>query len=92
METIKLKLLKRHNKKNPGDVIEVRPGDARVLKAVGVAEDYVEPPPPPPARRTTTRVMQPETNQSEVVEKKLEDDTGSTTRSPYFRRDMRPEE
>lgn len=42
METkIKLKLLKRHNRMNPGDVIEVRPREARILKAIGTAEDYV---------------------------------------------------
>lgn len=103
METVKLKLVKRHNKRNPGDVIEVRPGDARVLKAVGVAEDYVEPIPSSRATgRTATRVMQPGTMTTElpVVEPTGNSSSSSTEieatsgfgRQPYNRRDMQPEE
>lgn len=113
--TVKVKLLKRYNRKNPGDILEVRPADAKVLKAVGLAEDYVEPTPRP--ARTTTRVMQPETTQtppsssgssssldlgstenlSKSEDGGTEEDSSSgggfaRTRTPYSRRDMKPEE
>lgn len=87
--TVKLELLKRHNKMNPGDTIEVRPGDARVLKAVGIAKDFVEPTP-------VVRVMQPEPtimqSQSVPVPETNEAGAAEFGRQPYNRRDMKPEE
>lgn len=94
--TVKLELLKRHNKKNVGDTIEVRPGDARVLKAVGIAKDYAEPASVGRAvPRTATRVMQPGTIAAEVsnlgsVSNEVE--PAEFGRQPYSRRDMKPEE
>lgn len=99
METAKLKLLKPNQGKKAGDVIEVRRMEARVLKAIGVAEDHVES--AVRTARTTTRVMKPETTTSEqqppqpTIESESEpktEEAAPTSRTPYSRRDMKPEE
>lgn len=56
-DLVKVKLLERFNRYVPGDVIEVRVRDAKLLKVIGKAEDYVEP--RRSASRTVTRDQTP---------------------------------
>lgn len=104
METVKVRLLKRHNGKPAGEIIEVRPGDVKVLKAVGVVEDYVAPRRSAPANRTiqpvtiqpTSAPVAPEVENTETETTSSsstpEEKTEFGTTQPYSRRDMRPEE
>lgn len=53
----KLRLLKRFNRQVPGDIVEIaKEADAKVLRLLGIAEDFVE----GRRGRTTTRDMHPE--------------------------------
>lgn len=99
MEKVKLELLDRFNRKNPGDVVEVRQSEAKVLKALGKAKDYVEKTSARTRGTTTTRVMEPQKEPEVTTEATSEvENTPETETQPasifgrYSRRDMKPEE